>query len=55
MGNNCQNPNSTNNSIEQNLRLDYILTQLSTPPHHHHHKLSVVVVNCPTVYYDARL
>ena len=30
---NCQNPNSTNNSIELNLRLDYILTQLSTPPH----------------------
>ena len=43
----CLNPNSTNNSIELNLRLDYILTQLSThhpPPH----KLSVVVVNCPS-------
>jgi hypothetical protein len=25
-GHNCQNPNSTNNSIELNLRLDYILT-----------------------------
>ena len=28
----CQNPNSTNNSIELNLRLDYILTASSTPP-----------------------
>ena len=27
---NCQNPNSTNNSIELNLRLDYILTERST-------------------------
>jgi hypothetical protein len=25
-GHYCQNPNSTNNSIELNLRLDYILT-----------------------------
>jgi hypothetical protein len=32
---NCQNPNSTNNSNELNLRLDYILTERSTPPHHH--------------------
>jgi hypothetical protein len=37
---NCQNPNSTNNSIELNLRLDYILTARSS----HHHKLFVVVV-----------
>ena len=51
----CQNPNSTNNSIELNLRLDYILTERSThhpthqPTHHPtHHKLSVVVVNCPS-------
>ena len=43
----CLNPNSTNSSVQQNLRLDYILTQLSTPPTHHH-KLSVVVVNCPS-------
>jgi hypothetical protein len=27
---NCQNPNSTNNSIDLNLRLDYILTPWST-------------------------
>ena len=41
----CQNPYSTNNSIELNLRLDYILTERSTTTHH---KLSVVVVNCPS-------
>ena len=45
---NCWNPNSTNNSIELNLRLDYILTARSTTTHHHPppppHKLSVVVV-----------
>ena len=29
----CQNPNSTNSSIQQSLRLDYILTPSST--HHH--------------------
>ena len=29
---NCQNPNSTNSSIQQSLRLDYILTPWSTPP-----------------------
>ena len=29
-GLNCQNPNSTNNSIELNLRLNYILTARST-------------------------
>ena len=29
----CQNPNSTNSSIEQNLRLDYILTPCRDPPH----------------------
>jgi hypothetical protein len=28
----CQNPNSTNNSIELNLRLDYILTESSPCP-----------------------
>jgi hypothetical protein len=28
----CLNPNSANSSVQQNLRLDYILTQLSTPP-----------------------
>ena len=47
----CQNPNSSNNSIELNLRLDYILTARSTtqPPHPTPpHKLSVVVVvSCP--------
>ena len=29
---NCLNPNSTNSSVQQNLRLDYILTPSSTPP-----------------------
>ena len=29
---NCQNPNSTISSIQLSLRLDYILTQRSTPP-----------------------
>ena len=28
----CQNPNSTNSSVQQSLRLDYILTERSTPP-----------------------
>ena len=52
---NCQNPNSTNNSIELNLRLDYILTERSTPPTTTQ-TLPVVVVNCPAHYYEvARL
>ena len=37
---NCQNPNSTNSSIQQSLRLDCILNQRSTT-HHHPHKLSL--------------
>ena len=28
----CQNPNSTKSSIQQSLRLDYIITERSTPP-----------------------
>jgi hypothetical protein len=44
----CQNPNSTNNSIEVNLRLDYILTERSTPPTTNHKLSVVVVVNCPS-------
>ena len=28
----CQNPNSTKTSVQQSLRLDYILTVISTPP-----------------------
>ena len=35
---NCQNPNSTKTSVQQSLRLDYILTVISTPPHPPHHQ-----------------
>ena len=41
----CLNPNSTNNSIELNLRLDYILTQLST--HHHHTNSLLLLLTAP--------
>ena len=45
----CQNPNSTNNSIELNLRLDYILTERSTthPPHHHTNSLLLLLLTAP--------
>ena len=42
----CQNPNSTNNSIDLNLRLDYILTERST--HHPTTNSLLFFVNCPS-------
>jgi hypothetical protein len=39
----CQNPKSTNNSIELNLRLDYILTQRSTTQHDHTNSLLLLL------------
>ena len=49
----CQNPNSTISSIQLSLRLDYILTQRSTPPTHHPPQTQLVYSklgradNCP--------
>ena len=42
---NCQNPNSTNSSIQQSLRIDYIITCRSTHPPSRTLRI-VVVVNC---------
>ena len=39
----CQNPNSTISSIQQSLRLDYILTQRSTTTTTHHTKSTCIL------------